>query len=55
VRSARIRRHLAGRAAARDLEHVHLLTHIPGSAAGMNFKGDYAYVTGWGGVTVLDI
>jgi hypothetical protein len=35
--------------------NVHLLTHIPGSAAGMNFKGNYAYVTGWGGVTVLDI
>ena len=29
--------------------------HIPGSAAGMNFKGHYAYVSGWGGITVLDI
>src|SRR5919202_1714447 len=35
--------------------NVHLLDHIPGSAAGMNFKGHYAYVTGWTGVTVLDI
>jgi hypothetical protein len=35
--------------------NVHLLAHIPGSAAGMNFKGHYAYVTGWNGVTVLDI
>jgi hypothetical protein len=35
--------------------NVHLLAHIPGSAAGMNFKGHYAYVTGWAGVTVLDI
>jgi hypothetical protein len=35
--------------------NVHLLDHIPGSAAGMNFKDHYAYVTGWGGITVLDI
>jgi hypothetical protein len=35
--------------------NVHLLTHIPGSAAGMNFKDHYAYVTGWTGVMVLDI
>jgi hypothetical protein len=35
--------------------NVELLDHIPGSAAGMNFKGHYAYVTGWAGVTVLDI
>jgi hypothetical protein len=35
--------------------NVHLLEHIPGNAAGMNFKGHYAYVTGWTGVTVLDI
>ena len=35
--------------------NVHLLGHIPGSAAGMNFKGHYAYVSGWTGVTVLDI
>jgi hypothetical protein len=35
--------------------NVQLLDHIPGSAAGMNFKGHYAYVTGWAGVTVLDI
>ena len=35
--------------------NVHLLAHIPGTAAGMNFKGHYAYVTGWSGVTVLDI
>jgi hypothetical protein len=35
--------------------NVHLLGHIPGTAAGMNFKGHYAYVSGWGGVTVLDI
>jgi LVIVD repeat len=35
--------------------NVHLLAHIPGTAAGMNFSGHYAYVSGWGGVTVLDI
>jgi hypothetical protein len=35
--------------------NVHLLTHIPGSAAGMNFKDHYAFVTGWTGVEVLDI
>ena len=35
--------------------NVHLLGHIPGTAAGMNFKGHYAYITGWSGVTVLDI
>jgi hypothetical protein len=35
--------------------NVHLLAHIPGSAAGMNFKGHFAYVSGWGGITVLDI
>jgi LVIVD repeat len=35
--------------------NVHYVDHVPGSAAGMNFKGHYAYVSGWGGVTVLDI
>src|SRR3982751_5296828 len=35
--------------------NVQLLAHIPGTAAGMNFKDHYAYVSGWGGVTVLDI
>src|SRR6478736_2912172 len=35
--------------------NVHLLGHVPGTAAGMNFKGHYAFVTGWDGVTVLDI
>jgi hypothetical protein len=35
--------------------NVHLLTHIPGTAAGMNFKDHYAFVSGWGGITVLDI
>jgi hypothetical protein len=35
--------------------NVHLLTHIPGTAAGMNFSGHYAFVTGWSGVQVLDI
>ena len=35
--------------------NVHLLGHIPGSAAGMDFKDHYAYVSGWGGITVLDI
>jgi hypothetical protein len=36
-------------------DNVHLLDHIPGTAAGMNFKDHYAYVTGWSGITVLDI
>src|SRR6266540_5500161 len=35
--------------------NVQLLAHIPGTAAGMNFKDHYAYVSGWGGITVLDI
>src|SRR5438094_8109483 len=35
--------------------NVHFLEHIPGTAAGMNFKDHYAYVTGWSGITVLDI
>jgi hypothetical protein len=35
--------------------NVHLLGHIPGTAAGMNFKDHYAFVSGWTGVTVLDI
>jgi len=35
--------------------NVHLVGHIPGSAAGMNFKDHYAFVSGWGGITVLDI
>jgi hypothetical protein len=35
--------------------NVHLVAHIPGSAAGMNFNGHYAYVSGWSGITVLDI
>src|SRR6266540_4779528 len=35
--------------------NVQLLANIPGSAAGINFKDNYAYVSGWGGITVLDI
>jgi hypothetical protein len=35
--------------------NVHVLDHIPGTAAGMNFKDHYAFVSGWTGVTVLDI
>ena len=35
--------------------NVQFLTHIPGTAAGMTFKDNYAYVSGWGGITVLDI
>ena len=35
--------------------NVHVLGHIPGTAAGMTFKDHYAYVSGWGGITVLDI
>src|SRR3954451_12567097 len=35
--------------------NVHFLGHVPGTAAGMNFKDHYAYVSGWGGITVLDI
>jgi hypothetical protein len=36
-------------------KNVHLLGHMPGSAAGINFRGHYAYVSGWSGITVLDI
>jgi hypothetical protein len=35
--------------------NVELVGHIPGTAAGMVFKGSHAYVSGWAGVTVLDI
>src|SRR5215210_7453504 len=35
--------------------NVHVVAHIPGSAAGMAFKDHYAYVSGWGGINVLDI
>jgi hypothetical protein len=35
--------------------NVHLMAHVPGSAAGINFKDHYAYVSGWAGITVLDI
>ena len=35
--------------------NVEYLTNIPGTAAGMVFKDHYAYVSGWGGITVLDI
>ena len=35
--------------------NVELVAHIPGQAAGMNFKDHYAFVSGWGGITVLDI
>jgi hypothetical protein len=35
--------------------NVHVLSHVPGSAAGMNFKDHYAFVSGWGGITVLNI
>src|SRR3954466_12292626 len=35
--------------------NVHVIGHIPGSAAGMNFKGNYAFVSGWGGLTLFDI
>ncbi|MEA2365594.1 MAG: hypothetical protein QOI32_1106, partial [Thermoleophilaceae bacterium] len=35
--------------------NVHVLGHVPGSAAGMTFRDHYAYLSGWGGITVLDI
>jgi len=35
--------------------NVQLVANVPGSAAGMVFKDHYAYVSGWGGITVLDI
>jgi hypothetical protein len=36
-------------------DNVTLLTTIPGSAAGMRIVGKRAYVTGWAGLTILDI
>jgi hypothetical protein len=36
-------------------DNVELVTTIPGSAAGMRIVGKYAYVTGWTGLTILDI
>jgi hypothetical protein len=35
--------------------NVHYLKNVPGTAAGMNFKDHYAFVSGWSGITVLDI
>jgi LVIVD repeat-containing protein len=35
--------------------NVQVVDHIPGTAAGMNFKDHYAFVTGWTGLMVLDI
>jgi hypothetical protein len=35
--------------------NVQVIGHVPGSAAGMTFKDHYAFVSGWGGLTVLDI
>src|SRR3954467_1041741 len=35
--------------------NVHVVSHLPGTAAGMNFKDHYAFVSGWAGITVLDI
>jgi hypothetical protein len=35
--------------------NVHVVDHIPGTFAGMTFKDHYAYLSGWGGITVLDI
>jgi hypothetical protein len=35
--------------------NVQLVANVPGSAAGMAFKDHYAYVSGWGGISVLDI
>ncbi len=39
-------------AASSNVQHV---GHIPGTAAGMVFKDHYAFVSGWSGITVLDI
>jgi hypothetical protein len=36
-------------------DNVELLTTVPGTAAGMRIVGKYAYVTGWAGLTILDI
>jgi hypothetical protein len=36
-------------------DNVSLVTTIPGSAAGMRIVGKRAYVTGWAGLTILDI
>ncbi|MCI0344181.1 MAG: hypothetical protein L0221_01895, partial [Chloroflexi bacterium] len=36
-------------------DNVELVTTVPGSAAGMRIVGTYAYVTGWAGLTVLDV
>jgi hypothetical protein len=35
--------------------NVQIVGNIPGTAAGMVFTDHYAYVSGWGGITVLDI
>lgn len=35
--------------------NVTVIDHVPGSVAGLAFKGKYAYASGWDGVTVLDI
>ena len=35
--------------------NVQVGEHVPGSFAGMVFKDHYAFLSGWGGITVLDI
>ena len=35
--------------------NVQVGEHVPGSFAGMTFKDHYAFLSGWGGITVLDI
>src|SRR5688500_9908611 len=40
----------------RTSPNVQLVTNVPGSYAGLVFKGQYAYATGWAsGLTVFDI
>jgi hypothetical protein len=46
---------VAGEPPLATSSNVTFVTHIPGTAAGMNFTDHYAYVSGWGGITVLDI
>jgi hypothetical protein len=54
----------AGPAAAQTLpgdpglaksDNVQVIGNVPGTAAGMSFRDHYAFVSGWGGITVLDI
>ncbi len=53
--AARVGTTLAPDAGPISSDNISLLTTLPGSFAGMRIVGTKAYVTGWSGLTILDI